>query len=158
MFEVNQIASGMKKSILIVFIQLSTLTVFSQFFSGNYHSEPPLYEFDHLKIKHHHSPHHKYEGDLSVKAFTTTMMLWEVDAKMITGDRAKFFIEKFGEDEEIQTVYEFKIELDGIEEDYILLGYEDQKGKGCFLAVEEVFEDATEEDLLAIKTFRLVKH
>ncbi|MFY0605791.1 MAG: hypothetical protein JXR10_03690 [Cyclobacteriaceae bacterium] len=147
----------MLKEILVALLLLGAISSSAQFFSGKYHSEPSLDEFDHLKIHHHHSPHHKYEGDLSVKGYSEYSELWEIKANMITGEKADFFIEKFGGDEEIQTVYEFKIELDGIEEDYILLGYENEQGHGRFIAIEEVFADASEEEMLSLKTFKLVK-
>ncbi len=147
----------MPKYFIITCFLFGTLASSAQFFSGNYHSEPKLDEFEHLKIHHHHSWHHKYEGDLTVNGFGQSSKLWEVKANMIKGEKADFFIDKFSEGERIETVYEFKIALDGIEEDFILLGYENEDGHGRFIAIEEVFADTSEEEMLSLKTFRLVK-
>lgn len=148
----------MKKSITILFIQLFfTLSLSAQFFSGYYVSDPPQAEFEHLKIHHHHSKHHKYEGDLSVKGFTDYGELWELQAVMISGYKAANFINKFANEIDVQTVYEFKIAIDGIEEDFILMGYEDENGHPAFRAIEEIFKSAKEEALVEIKTFDLVK-
>ncbi len=114
-------------------------------------------EFDHLKIHHHHSPHHKYEGDHTVVAYGQSSELLEMRANMITGEKADYFILNFGVSLEIQTIYEFKIALGGIEEDFILLGYENEDGHGRFLAIEEVFSDETEEKMLDLKSFKLIK-
>jgi hypothetical protein len=132
-------------------------TSFAQFFSGNYHSEPTVEEFDYLKIHHHHLKHHKYEGDLNVKGFSQTSELWELKAKMISGEKSEFFINKFSGGEKILTVYEFKLEVDGIEEDYILLGHKNSKGHGQFIVIEEIFNDASEEEMLSLKTFKLIR-
>ena len=147
----------MKKIIFVFFIQLLVSPLYAQFFSGKFHAEPSVDDFTYVKIKHHHSPHHKYEGDLTVLGYFNDLMIWESKAKMIVGERADFFVNKFADDESIRTVYEFKIALDGIEEDFILMGYEDRKGHPQFIAVEEVFADESEEDMLSIKSFKLVK-
>lgn len=148
----------MKKSLLIIFIQLLLISSISaQFFSGYYISDPSQDAFEHLKIHHHHSKHHKYEGDLSVKGFSKYGELWELKATMISGEKASFFIEKFSNGNDIKTVYEFKIALDGIEEDFILLGYEGDDGHPAFSSVEEVYESAKEEKLVEFKTFNLIK-
>jgi hypothetical protein len=147
----------MKKLTLILLLIFATLLSNAQFFSGNYHSEPAMNEFDHLKIHHHHSPHHKYEGDLTVVAYGQKSELWKMKANMITGEKADYFILNFGDSLEIRTVYEFKIALDGIEEDYILMGYENKEGHGRFLAIEVIFSDETEEKMLDLKSFRLIK-
>jgi hypothetical protein len=143
----------MKKLTLILILIFATLLSKAQFFSGNYHSEPAMTEFNHLKIHHHHSPHHKYEGDLTVVAYGQNSELWEMKANMITGEKADYFILNFADSLEIQTVYEFKVALDGIEEDFILMGYENEDGHGRFLAIEEVFSDETEEKMLELKYF-----
>ncbi|MFY0598352.1 MAG: hypothetical protein JXR03_01690 [Cyclobacteriaceae bacterium] len=148
----------MKKPLLIFFIQLLIISsVSAQFFSGYFVSDPPQEEFEHLKIHHHHSKHHKYEGDLSVKAFLEFGELWELKANMIDGEKANFFVERFGRGKEIQTVYEIKIQLDGVEEDFILMGYEGENHHPAFIAIEELFENEKEEELIDVKSFRLVK-
>lgn len=147
----------MSRFLIVILLQFGVSTSYAQFFSGKYHSEPIVEEFDYLKVHHHHTKHHKYEGDLTVKGFGRTSELWELKAKMINGEKAEFFINKFGAGEKILTVYEFKLEIDGIEEDYILLGYENGKKHGQFIVIEEVFTDTAEEDMLSLKTFKLLK-
>lgn len=114
-------------------------------------------EFEHLKVHHHHFKHDKYHGDLSVKGFSEFGELWELKATMITGDRAAKIISKFGEEEKVETVYEFKIAVDGIEEDFILMGYVDPNGHPGFIAIEEVFASEKEVNLLDLKSFKLIK-
>lgn len=148
----------MKKSLMIFFIQLLfSFSISAQFFSGYFISDPPQEEFEHLKIHHHHSKHHKFDGDLSVKGFSEHGELWEMKAAVITGAKAAFFIKKFGDVNEIQTVYEVKIALDGVEEDFIMLGFEGADGHPEFVTVEEIFESTKEEELIELKTFKLIK-
>ncbi len=148
----------MRKSIMIFFIQLFLcFTVSAQFFSGYYVSDTTIEYFDHLKIHHHHSSHHKYEGDLTVQAFASHGELWSLPASMIEGEKAYYFIEKFAGDNKIKTVYEFKIAFDGIEEDFILMGYETKDGHPAFVAVEEIFDSKEEVNLLELKAFKLIK-
>lgn len=148
----------MNKYVAIFFIQLFAATTLSaQFFSGYYVSDPPMDEFEHLKVHHHHFKHDKYHGDLSVKGFSEFGELWELKATMITGDRAAKIISKFGEEEKVETVYEFKIAVDGIEEDFILLGYVGRRGHPEFIAIEEIFASEQEIDLLELKSFKLIK-
>lgn len=145
------------KLLLFVLFQVAFLTSQAQFFSGKYHSDPPKNEFDLLKIQHHRTPKSKFKGDLTVIGVVESSELWELKAKMIFGERANSLIDKFAGDQEIQTVYEFKLELDGIEEDYLLLGFENEDGQGEFIGIEKVFEDASEEEMLLMNTFRLYK-
>ncbi|MFT6867620.1 MAG: hypothetical protein ACJA08_002463 [Cyclobacteriaceae bacterium] len=148
----------MGKSFVLLFILLfANFALSAQFFSGYFVSDVPIDDFEHLKIHHHHSSHHKYEGNLMVKGFSEHGEIWEMNAEMITGDKADFFIKEFGGDYSIVTVYEIKIYFDGIEEDFILMGYEESDGHPAFVVVEEVYSDEDESNLIKLKSFKLKK-
>ena len=130
----------MKNLLLIVifFVALSFDST-AQFYSGKYESSPKMEDFDHIVI-HQHPHHHKYGGDLSVKAFVEHGELWHSKAVLVSEEKASEFKSKFAVDLNILSVYELDIELDGEEWEYFLLGYEDDNKKSSFVVVEEIFD------------------
>ena len=136
---------------------VGALTTSAQFFSGKFVPDVSVDQFKHLKVHHHHNKQDKYHGDLVVKGYSDFGMLWETEARMLGADEAEDIISKFNSPEDIKTVYEFKIALDGIEEEYFLMGYVRTDGHPAFIAVEEIFASTDEVDMLELKTFRLVK-
>ena len=146
------------KSHLFTFLLLfGALSGSAQFFSGKYLPDQTIDQFTHLKVHHHHHKTDKYHGDLEVKGYSDFGMLWEVRATMLSQQDAAPLIAKHNGEEAIKTVYEFKIAVDGIEEEYFLLGYEQANGHPAFIVVEEIFASVAEVDMLELKSFRLMK-
>ena len=123
-----------------------------QFYSGKFISEPMLEDFDHFVV-HQHPHHHKYGGTLDVKAFVKSGELWRSTAKVVEGEKAEKFIEKFGGGLEILTVYELDIELDGEVWEFFMLGYENEYKKASFVVVEEIFDDIYDSEPVEVHTF-----
>ena len=123
----------------LLLIVLSTIQLKGQFYSGNYVSQPQTEEYSHFQIKHH--PHHeKYGGDLQIKAFVGDHKLWTQNAILLDGSESEAFIKNYGADHDILSVYKLSILFDGVDWEYFLLGYEDERGHSRFRVVEEIFE------------------
>ena len=135
----------------VVSLLLSTVS-YGQFYSGKYQSSPQLEDFDHFVV-HQHPHHHKYGGDLTVKAFVDNQQLWHATARLIPKEQANDFTQKFASSKKILSVYELDIELDGEEWEYFLLGYEDENKKSSFVVVEEIFDIDDTSKALEINTF-----
>ncbi|MEO9806564.1 MAG: hypothetical protein ABJF04_25105 [Reichenbachiella sp.] len=140
---------------LITFLSLSLILALSanaQFYSGKFRSEPELEDFDHfIVIQHPH--HHKYGGTLSVKAFVKSGELWHSKANVVDEETAKKFIEKFGNDLDILSVYELDIELDGEVWEFFMLGYENEHNQASFVVVEEIFDNIYDSEPVEVNTF-----
>lgn len=143
----------MKRSIIFLSLSLTlVLSASAQFYSGKFRSEPVLEDFDHfIVIQHPH--HHKYGGTLSVKAFVKSGELWHSKAKIVDQETADRFIEKFGNDLDILSVYELAIELDGEVWEFFMLGYENENEQASFVVVEEIFDDIYDSDPVEVNTF-----
>ncbi|WP_422360256.1 hypothetical protein [Reichenbachiella sp.] len=131
---------------------ISILNVQGQFYSGKFKSEPALEDFDHFVV-HQHPHHHKYGGTLDVRAFVKSGELWRSTAKPVDEDKAKEFIDKFGGDLEVLSVYELDIELDGEVWEFFMLGYENDHKKASFLVVEEIFDNIYDSEPVEVHTF-----
>ncbi|MEO9964627.1 MAG: hypothetical protein ABJF11_02490 [Reichenbachiella sp.] len=124
----------------------------AQFYSGKFKSVPSLEDFDHfIVIQHPH--HHKYGGTLSVKAFVKSGQLWHSKANPVDEETAERFIEKFGQELEILSVYELVIELDGEVWEFFMLGYENEDKKASFVVVEEIFNNIYDSEPIEVNTF-----
>lgn len=136
----------------IIIVLISVLNVQGQFYSGKFKSEPALEDFDHFVV-HQHPHHHKYGGTLDVRAFVKSGELWRSTAKPVDEGKAKEFIDKFGGDLEVLSVYELDIELDGEVWEFFMLGYENDHKKASFLVVEEIFDDMYDSEPVEVHTF-----
>lgn len=140
---------------LITFLIFSlTLTFGSrgQFYSGKFKSEPVLEDFDHFVV-HQHPHHQKYGGILDVKAFVKSGELWHSTAHVVDTETATRFIDKFGGDLEILSVYELDIELDGQVWEFFMLGYKNDRQQASFVVVEEIFDDMYDSEPVEVHTF-----
>lgn len=137
----------MRKAGIIFFGALAiSLAAESQHLTGYYESEPKMEDYDHFKIHHYHKA-------LEVKAYINGGELWRSLADEVTGEKAEAFIDEYGEGKDITSVHMVNVLLDGLEWEFFLLAYSDEKGKNRFIVVEEIFTDESEEELLEINTF-----
>ncbi|MFY0652864.1 MAG: hypothetical protein JXQ96_12550 [Cyclobacteriaceae bacterium] len=144
----------MKKLLLSMFCVITFCSAQAQFYSGKYTCNPQMEDFDHIVV-HQHPHHHQYGGDLTVKAFVEHGELWHSKAELLSDDKANEIIKKFGDNQEILSVYELEIELDGEDWEYFLLGYKDDNEKGSFIVVEEIFDIGDKTKAIEINTFKL---
>ncbi|WP_420582853.1 hypothetical protein [Reichenbachiella sp.] len=143
----------MKTLATILIISLITVVnVQGQFYSGKFKSEPVLEDFDHFVV-HQHPHHHKYGGTLDVRAFVKSGELWRSTAKIVEENKAKEFIDKFGGDLNVLSVYELDIELDGEVWEFFMLGYENEQNEASFLVVEEIFDNMYDSEPVEVHTF-----
>lgn len=147
----------MKLLLTVIFVLMSVLSTQAQFFSGKFVPDQSVDQFSYLKVHHHHNKQDKYHGDLEVKVYTEYGLLWKTEATMLSDEKAAPIVSKFEGDENVLSVYEFKIAIDGIEEDYFLLGYRMANGHPAFIVVEEIFASEAELNLVDLKSFRLMK-
>jgi hypothetical protein len=136
----------MKKAGLSLMTLLFSSLLFSQHLTGYYESDPQMENYDHFKI------HHKHDH-LEVKAFIGAGELWTTVAMEITDAKKDYFIKKYGKGNDITSVHELKVLLDGLDWEFYLLAYADDKGKNRFIVIEEIFMDETEEELLELHEF-----
>lgn len=136
----------MKKAGLLFATLLFSSFLFSQHLTGYYESDPQMENYDHFKIHHRHD-------HLEVKAFIGAGELWTTVAMEITDSKMDYFIKKYGRGKEITSVHELKVLMDGLDWEFYLLAYADEKGKNRFIVVEEIFLDETEEELLELHEF-----
>lgn len=141
-----------KLYIFFVFLAITANSAYSQFYSGKFISTPQMEDFDHMII-HQHPHHHKYGGDLSIKAFIPQGELWHSTARLLDDEKATAITNKFAKGKEILSVYELDIELDGEEWEYFLLGYKDQNDKGQFIVIEEIFDIEDKSNPIEINLF-----
>lgn len=146
----------MKKLIIVCGLALP-LALNAQFFTGNYVSEPQVEGFDRFYIKHNHGDEGRYEGVFSLKGFMGKYQMWVERAETIHGDEADKMIKEYGGGLDILSVHKMKMMWDGVEWEFFLLGYLDEKNHGAFVVVEELFTDETETTLLELNTFHWVK-
>ena len=118
----------------------------AQHLTGYYESDPQMEDYDHFKVHHYHK-------SLEVKAYIAGGELWRCIAEEVTGEQAEYFIENYGKGKDIYSVHFVSTLLDGLEWEFFLLGYADEKGKNRFIVVEEIFTDQSREKLLEINTF-----
>lgn len=142
----------MQKVVLGILL-LSPLYLSAQFFSGYYQSNPQMEGFDHFEIKHHQGDEGKYEGVFTLHAFVDHQEMWSQSAQTIHGEEAQYFIEKYGDDQEILSVHKMKIEWDGLEWEFFMLGMLDEHNHGKFIVIEELFNDESESKLISIKKY-----
>lgn len=118
----------------------------AQHLTGYYESDPQMENYDHFKIHHYHK-------SLEVKAYLASGEIWRSLADEVTGEKADYLIENYSECKDITSVYFVNVLLDGLNWEFFLLAYRDQKGKNRFIVVEEIFTDESEEELLEINKF-----
>ena len=136
----------MRKAVLATLCSLLTLIGYSQHLTGYYESDPQMENYDHFKI------HHKHDH-LEVKAYIGNGLLWTSIAMEITDSKKDYFIKKYGGGHDITSVHNLKVLLDGLDWEFFLLAFKDEKGKNRFVMVEEIFKDETEEELLELHLF-----
>lgn len=137
----------MRKAGLTCFGLVWSLFAFSQHLTGYYESDPQMEDYDHFKIHHYHK-------SLELKAYIDGGELWRSIADEISGEQAQYFIDNYSEGEDVTSVHFVNMLLDGLEWEFFLLAYVDDRGKNAFIVVEEIFTDESEEELLEINTFR----
>ena len=146
----------MKKVVLFGCL-IAPFWLFGQFFSGYYESTPKMEGFDHFEIKHQHGDEGRYEGVFTLHAYVGHDEMWSEEALTIHGEEAENFINLYGEGRDILSVHQMKILWDGLEWEFFLLGYLDDRQHGQFIVVEELFTDATETELKELKKYTWTK-
>lgn len=145
------------KAFLILTVSFCFFQSFGQFYTGYYVSAPRVHDFDHFKIKQSHGVT-KLDGDLTIHAYLDHDEIWVERAVSVEdqNERAEL-IESYGEGKEIISTHVLKFQWDGNEWEYILFGYLGNEKHRHFVVIEEIFNDATETELLEFNTFDWVK-
>lgn len=137
---------------LITLILTLAIQANGQFYSGKFKSEPQLEDFDHFVVSQH-PHHHKYGGNLVVKAILPSGELWHSKANLVDDATAQKFIDEFGKDLDILSVYELDLEMDGEIWEYFMLGYRNEDDQASFVIVEEIFHNDYDSVPAEIHTF-----
>ena len=103
--------------------------------------------FHHFRINHRHD-------HFEIHAYLEGGELWSSVATEITDVQKDYFIREYGQGKDIRYVHRYKVLLDGLDWEFILLSYEDaDTGKNRYVVVEEIFFDETQEELLEVHVF-----
>lgn len=124
----------------------------AQFYSGNFISSPQTEDYSHFLIKQH-PHHHKYGGELHVKAFIKHDHIWSADAQLLDEKESRKFIDTYGNGLEILSVYKLQVMLDGEDWEYFMLGYADGSRHGRFRVIEEIFDEEGQEKPVELNLF-----
>ena len=136
----------LKLKMFIAGMVLFSISAFSQHLTGYYESDPQMENYDHFKIHHRHD-------HLEVRAYIGNGELWTTEALLITDEKADYFIKNYGQGKTITSVHELIVKFDGLDWEFFLLAFKDEKGKNRFIVIEEIFMDETETELLELNQF-----
>ena len=148
----------MRTLIFCLFYLGSLLSLSAQFYTGYYVSDPQVHSFHHFKIHQDRDESGKLKGDLHIRAFNEDTYLWNQAASHVDDPQLyDTLVKKYAHGKEVISVHMLKFMWDGNEWEYIMLGYIAPDKHRHFIVIEEVFEDATETNLLQFHRFDWVK-